>query len=220
MTAGNVALRNLIRFSLDKYANAQSKIEKTVIVSEVVDSVMEKTEAGFVRFDKTRSVWEIVSDKLAREKVGQGFRAALKGTKANNSAALIKQSSAAAAVTDAEIRPSLARFVTGDDSNPVMRAFPSGPQRQASFASLPRHIKSTASETPSWGKPSMLPSTTATPIPTRLESVPSVLFNQSGFSSLAETASLKHLSLPSKTSVKLDSHEKETLVENLQLHEV
>jgi len=73
---GNRRFRVLLSLQLDKYANATSKIEKSVIVTSIVDAIRESSHSkgggGFVREEGSR--WYAVNEHLAREKVGQGFR--------------------------------------------------------------------------------------------------------------------------------------------------
>jgi hypothetical protein len=73
-------LRNIIDKNIEKYSSVKSKLEKSTIVSAIVDSIKEKVgkDGGFVRQDKTTKQWCEVSDKLAREKVGQAFRAEMR----------------------------------------------------------------------------------------------------------------------------------------------
>ena len=71
---GNKRFRSHILNFLEEYSHAQSKFEKTSIVSAVVDSVRKACPRGgcFVKFENGR--WYDIGDSLAREKVGQGFR--------------------------------------------------------------------------------------------------------------------------------------------------
>jgi hypothetical protein len=80
LSAGNKQLRNIIDKNIEKYSSVKSKLEKSMIVSAIVDSIKEKAgkDGGFVRQDKTTKQWCEVSDKLAREKVGQAFRAEMR----------------------------------------------------------------------------------------------------------------------------------------------
>ena len=67
---GNRRFRALIEAHLDKYEKATSKIDKSLIVSSIVDSVREASpNGGFVREDGGR--WFEVGDHNAREKIGQ-----------------------------------------------------------------------------------------------------------------------------------------------------
>jgi len=61
----------MIESNLERYSNAKSKIEKTLVVSNIVDSVRETSPCGgFVkREDEGR--WYEVGDLVSREKVGQ-----------------------------------------------------------------------------------------------------------------------------------------------------
>ena len=72
--AGNVRFRKLIQQQKPDYAKATNKLEKSIIVSKIVDSVREFTpNGGFVKkFEDGR--WYEVGDSVAREKIGQSLR--------------------------------------------------------------------------------------------------------------------------------------------------
>lgn len=78
---GNKRFRNIVDQHIEKYQEASSKLEKTLAVSSVIDSIREKGGA-FVRQNPPDSgKWVEVEDKLAREKVGQAIRAGLRKRK-------------------------------------------------------------------------------------------------------------------------------------------
>lgn len=63
----------MIEAKLEKYSSATSKLEKSLIVSSIVDSVRDASpDGGFVKKDGGR--WYEVGDHIAREKCGQSFR--------------------------------------------------------------------------------------------------------------------------------------------------
>jgi hypothetical protein len=67
---GNIALRRRIETKLEEYTQASTKIEKSVIVSSILDGVRDDSPGGgFVRFEKGE--WFEVGDHFAREKIGQ-----------------------------------------------------------------------------------------------------------------------------------------------------
>jgi len=74
---GNKIFRNLIARFLPPYGAAVTKTEKSSVVSHIVDVVRAKTanDGGFVKIKNAK--WYEVGDRLAREKVGQGFRESL-----------------------------------------------------------------------------------------------------------------------------------------------
>lgn len=75
---GNVRFRELIRENLLKYSNAKSKIEKSIIVSYIVDTIRDASPCGgFVK--EIKGHWYQVGDHIAREKVGQNIRDLLHG---------------------------------------------------------------------------------------------------------------------------------------------
>lgn len=67
-------LELLQREYLEKYSNAKCKLEKTLIISEIVNDVRERspTHTGFVK--RIQDCWCQVEDHLAREKVSQSLR--------------------------------------------------------------------------------------------------------------------------------------------------
>ena len=72
---GNVRFREIIRSQLPRYNACRSKMEKSLIVTNIVDSVRDYSpNGGFVKKDKTTGVWYDVGDNLAREKIGQTIR--------------------------------------------------------------------------------------------------------------------------------------------------
>ncbi|CAB9519535.1 Nitrilase family, member 2 [Seminavis robusta] len=69
----NLHFRELIETHLDKYANASSKLEKSLVVSDVVETIRRGSpDGGFVR--EVDGVWCEVGDAIAREKCGGAFR--------------------------------------------------------------------------------------------------------------------------------------------------
>ena len=73
--SGNDNFMHLLKDEfLDRYSKAKSKLDKTVIISEIVNAVRDKspTRAGFVK--KIDERWHRVDDHLAREKVSQSLR--------------------------------------------------------------------------------------------------------------------------------------------------
>lgn len=70
---GNKHLKSLVQTYLTPYSNAKNKIEKTAIVSAIVDSVRKEDSGVFVRQEKDGVWWE-VEDSFAREKIGCIFR--------------------------------------------------------------------------------------------------------------------------------------------------
>ena len=79
---GNRYFRSLVQAATEKYSLAASKLERTMIVSEIVDAVRRKGN-GFVRQNDSGE-WVECDEILAREKTGQLFRNSL-GTKYKSS---------------------------------------------------------------------------------------------------------------------------------------
>lgn len=87
---GNECFRKVIDDRLDEYTKAASKIEKTMIIREIIANIREKTPlGGFVKYDPMRKTYFEIGETLAREKTSQAFRDALYGM---NSAPKVKRS--------------------------------------------------------------------------------------------------------------------------------
>jgi hypothetical protein len=72
---GNDTFLELLKHDyLEKYSSAKCKLEKTMIISEIVNAVRERspTQTGFVK--RNQDGWYQVEDHLAREKVSQSLR--------------------------------------------------------------------------------------------------------------------------------------------------
>jgi hypothetical protein len=69
MHEGNQRLRFLVQLCSSQYSSAISKLEKSMIVSSIVDVVRLGNCEGFVK--KEKDGWYEVGDKVAREKCGQ-----------------------------------------------------------------------------------------------------------------------------------------------------
>lgn len=74
---GNERFRKRVLTHLDEYSNAKSKLDKSSVLSKVVEEVRQNSpDGGFVKQD-ANGVWHEVGDFLAREKTSQTFRDAL-----------------------------------------------------------------------------------------------------------------------------------------------
>jgi hypothetical protein len=75
---GNRKFRDIVEMFLPAYADASCKVEKSIVVSNIVDAVRTSSpNGGFVKQDEVSGHWREVGDRLAREKVGQALRDAL-----------------------------------------------------------------------------------------------------------------------------------------------
>lgn len=73
---GNKRYKALIQQSLEKYSQASSKYEKSIIVTEIIEAVRKASpNGGFVKEEGGQ--WYEVGDHLAREKAGQSLRDSL-----------------------------------------------------------------------------------------------------------------------------------------------
>ena len=80
LAAGNKRFRVLCEMNLDRYTAATTKIEKSLIVMSIVDTIRDaggddgKGTGGFVKEDVQTGRWYEISEAAAREKVGQKLR--------------------------------------------------------------------------------------------------------------------------------------------------
>ena len=76
---GNILFHSIIKKTGPKYASAEGKISKSIIVSEIVDTFRQRssTGMGFVKFIGGK--WYELGDLSAREKVSQSLRDLLHG---------------------------------------------------------------------------------------------------------------------------------------------
>lgn len=86
--AGNERLRDVVAGYLEQYSSANSKLEKSYILSDIVAKVRKDSpDGGFVKRCPETNRWYEVGDFLAREKTSQAFRDALHDKyKSSNSA--------------------------------------------------------------------------------------------------------------------------------------
>lgn len=93
---GNKRFKLIVESSLQRYSNAPSKLAKSAIVSDIVETIRQSSPGGgFVK--KEGSMWYEAGDHLAREKVGQCLRDMLhskyrSSTKAKKLSRKVKQS--------------------------------------------------------------------------------------------------------------------------------
>ncbi|CAB9506547.1 Nitrilase family, member 2 [Seminavis robusta] len=70
---GNINFRALVKSNLERYKEAPGRLEKSFIVSEVLNCIRESCPVGaFVKYEKGR--WYDLDDTVCREKVGSLFR--------------------------------------------------------------------------------------------------------------------------------------------------
>lgn len=69
---GNQRFKRIILDHHKAYFNAASKMHKTIVVSNIIDAV--RMNGDFVRVNTNTGIYEKISERLAREKVGQGLR--------------------------------------------------------------------------------------------------------------------------------------------------
>jgi len=72
---GNQYFRSVVAKATAKYSKVESKLQRSMIVTEIVDAIREKGN-GFIR-QTGQGEWIECSDVMCREKVGQHFRNAL-----------------------------------------------------------------------------------------------------------------------------------------------
>ena len=70
---GNARFRCLIEAKMEEYKDAKSKLDKSLMVSQIMEEVEEANPPGrFIKQDERGGAWTTVSLATAREKVGQG----------------------------------------------------------------------------------------------------------------------------------------------------
>mmetsp|Transcript_12229 Transcript_12229/g.28338 ORF Transcript_12229/g.28338 Transcript_12229/m.28338 type:complete len:189 (+) Transcript_12229:3-569(+) len=72
---GNRRLRTIIKKHLEPYSQATSRMEKTMLVSEIMEAV--RSQGYFVSKNPKSGLFERANERLAREKIGQLLRDAL-----------------------------------------------------------------------------------------------------------------------------------------------
>lgn len=70
---GNQRFRKIVRDHYDAYSNATSKPNKGLVVSRII-AVVRMKDGDFVRLNQDTGSYDKVSERLAREKVGQTLR--------------------------------------------------------------------------------------------------------------------------------------------------
>eukprot|EP00541_Cyclophora_tenuis_P008857 CAMPEP_0116553616 /NCGR_PEP_ID=MMETSP0397-20121206/7146_1 /TAXON_ID=216820 /ORGANISM="Cyclophora tenuis, Strain ECT3854" /LENGTH=219 /DNA_ID=CAMNT_0004078707 /DNA_START=17 /DNA_END=676 /DNA_ORIENTATION=- len=70
---GNRRFRVTIAMNAEKYVKAPTKLDKSLIVIEVVDAIR-NGGGNFVKKDRKTKQWVEIGDQLAREKVGHALR--------------------------------------------------------------------------------------------------------------------------------------------------
>ena len=114
--SGNIHYRTLITDALDQYSKATSKIEKSQIVTDIVDTVTTESNAagddsegiigggsgGFIKKDRSTGRYYNVGEYFAREKIGQNLRDSLSNKYKSSTKA--KRNRRLAASTDLNIR--------------------------------------------------------------------------------------------------------------------
>lgn len=73
--SGNIRFRTIVNNHLNRYSKATSKAEKSAVVVDILADV--RTSGDFVRLDKATGSYGKVTERTAREKVGQAIRDAL-----------------------------------------------------------------------------------------------------------------------------------------------
>jgi hypothetical protein len=70
---GNKIFSAAILVNISRYADAEKRIEKSIVVSTVVTSLRDKG-AQFLKFDEKTERWYDIGDRQAREKAGHAIR--------------------------------------------------------------------------------------------------------------------------------------------------
>jgi hypothetical protein len=166
---GNQRLRVLVECHLAAYSAATTKMEKTTIVTTIVDTVREAAQDGaFVKLDNKTGRYIETGDAAAREKVGQLFRELL----TKQDPVKIQQRKDARKARRAMKKQKLARSES-DSSNSSVSSYDSG-------------CMSTDSETSvtSDSQPQVMPSLDFDPLPLDMACDQEESFNFTGFQKL------------------------------------
>ena len=71
--SGNKFFRSLVKKGSKRYGDAKTKLQRSIVVSEIVDAIRDKGTAGFVKRE-ANGRWIEIGDYHSREKVGQVLR--------------------------------------------------------------------------------------------------------------------------------------------------
>jgi hypothetical protein len=87
---GNKRFRSLVATYIPKYLKARSKMDKSMVLNDIIDKVRSFTNpdtgapAQFVKYTKS-SGWVLIGDEHAREKVGHAIREAIAAQESSSS---------------------------------------------------------------------------------------------------------------------------------------
>ena len=111
---GNRRLKKILDAYLKPYSECKSKLEKSSIVSTIVNMVKQSSPVGaFVKFEK--GLWYEVEDSVAREKIGCMFRDALPSQyRSSTKAKLARRRACKEAEMFQNVNPSNATWFAGD----------------------------------------------------------------------------------------------------------
>ena len=70
---GNKVLRALVQKGKQQYGDATTKIQRSMVVTDIVNAIREKGNA-FIKLDQKTGQWQDIGDYLSREKVSQLLR--------------------------------------------------------------------------------------------------------------------------------------------------
>mmetsp|Transcript_10215 Transcript_10215/g.19606 ORF Transcript_10215/g.19606 Transcript_10215/m.19606 type:complete len:209 (-) Transcript_10215:65-691(-) len=72
---GNKRFRAMVQEHVDEYVQAKTKLDKSMVLSAIVEKVREQWHGRFVK--QKKGAWEEIGDEQAREKVGHAIREAI-----------------------------------------------------------------------------------------------------------------------------------------------
>ncbi|CAB9496449.1 Nitrilase family, member 2 [Seminavis robusta] len=72
---GNAMLRNIAASMLEEYSRSKTKLDKSLIISDVAEHV--RAQGSFVKRDNASDKWVLAEDLLCREKISAVFRDAM-----------------------------------------------------------------------------------------------------------------------------------------------
>lgn len=87
---GNQRFREVVQQHRERYSLAQSKMQKSYVVNDILASIC-SAGGNFVSYNSRSNAFEKVSERRAREKIGQGLRDVLHSTYRSSSLAKRKR---------------------------------------------------------------------------------------------------------------------------------
>lgn len=117
---GNKRFRSLVATYIPKYLKARSKMDKSMVLNDIIDKVRSFTNpdtgapAQFVKYTKS-SGWVLIGDEHAREKVGHAIREAIAAQESSSSNESTASTSSASPSPTLELEAAVSLSTQCDD---------------------------------------------------------------------------------------------------------